>query len=944
MANENTEKKNYKDSLNLPKTDFPIRPDHKADAENVLARWKAEDLYKKSFEQNKGSEKWILHDGPPYANGNIHLGSSYNKMLKDIISKAQRMLGKHVPITPGWDCHGLPIEFKVSQDKPGLSRIDLKKACREFASKWINIQREEFKALAVLMNWDYPYLTMSPDYEAKALRAFGQFVEDGFIERKNKTVPWCASCQTVLATAEIEYKDRKDPSIFVPFSLMPEYAEKISKDLKGKDVGLLIWTTTPWTLPLNRAVLLKPKTRYSVIEVNGQLVVVGSVLVDKACAAFSIDKKVVAEFDSELLEGAKAVHPFIPGQETPVILDASVLVDDGTACVHSAPGCGPEDYEVGLKNNLEIFSPLSPDGKYEEGILPKELEGMPVADGQIWVLKKLVENNKLLFKTSIRHSYPHCWRCRNGLMFRATKQWFFDLSKHGVRNKSLEEIATINMVPETSRKRLSSTIEGRLEWCLSRQRVWGIPIPALLSEDGSKVFTSKALIDFVSKGVAKEGIEYWDKVTVEELVPFVDAPKDLKLVKEQDILDVWFDSGVSQYAVLKDNPELAFPADLYIEGKDQHRGWFQSSLLTSIALNGKTCTKAIYTHGYTVDKDGQKMSKSLGNVVAPSEVIENIGVDGLRLWASSIDLKDDAIMSDILIQNVREVFRKVRNNCRFLISNLYDFDLAKDAIPVNSLYFADKCALNRLALVSEEIKAAYQDGDLTAVFHKLGDYATNDLSSFYLDIIKDRLYCDDANSKIRRAAQTTCYYILDTLTKLIAPILSITAELVSDHYQSNKKESIHLQQFFDIESLWADISKNNSTSVDEWNVFWNTVNNKVRPAIMKAIEVEREKGIIKHPLEVSLSLNLDTSKEELALVDKVLGNLASLTGQSGEQFLEELLVVSQVSFAKESNLNPSELAGLGAQVNKATGNKCQRCWKYEEGAQELCNRCLAIVK
>lgn len=942
MATENSEKKSYKDSLNLPKTDFPIRPNHKLDAEGVLARWKAEDLYKKAFDAHKGKEKFILHDGPPYANGNIHLGSAYNKMLKDIISKSQRMMGKYVPVTPGWDCHGLPIEFKVTQENKGLSRTEIKKACRAYASKWIDVQREEFKALGVVMNWEHPYLTMDPGYESKTLQAFGQFVEDGFIERKNKTVPWCAHCQTVLATAEIEYKDRKDPSIFVPFSLKPEFVDKISPGLQGRDVGLLIWTTTPWTLPLNRAVLLKPKTKYVVAEIKDQLVIVGEKLIDKLCAQFEVQKNVIAEFDSEVLEGAVSIHPFIEEQETPVILDQSVLVEDGTACVHSAPGCGPEDYEVGLKNNLEIFSPLSPDGKYTENILPGELKDMPVSDGQIWVIKKLAEKGKLLFKTSLRHPYPHCWRCRGGLMFRATKQWFFDLSKHSVRNKALEEINTMNMKPETSRKRLSSTIEGRLEWCLSRQRVWGVPIPALLSEDGSQVFTSKKLIDYVSVGVAKEGIEYWDAVTVDELKPLVEnLPEDVELVKEQDILDVWFDSGVSHYAVLKGNPELGYPADLYIEGKDQHRGWFQSSLLTSVALEGKSCTRGIFTHGYTVDEKGQKMSKSLGNVVAPKDVMDEIGMDGLRMWASSIDLKDDPIMSKILIQNVREVFRKIRNNCRFLISNLYDFDFEKDAIPTKDLYFADKYALSKLAKLNKEIKESYVDADFTAVFHKLGDYAAIDLSSFYLDIVKDRLYCDKSDSKIRRAAQTTCYHILDTLTRLIAPVLSVTAELVSDHYQKDKKESIHLQTFSDAESIWEEATSGN-ISEEEWNAFWEAVN-KMRPAIMKAIEVEREKGTIKHPLEVALTLSLDSSDKALAVTSKVLSQLGELTGQSGEQFLEELLVVSQVNIFNDYELPKSDLPGLSLKVGQAEGNKCQRCWKYEKGATELCQRCLAIV-
>src|SRR5579872_4680016 len=490
------DKVSFKDTLNLPHTDFPIRSNPKVEDPAMIARWESETLFATTTRHNEGKEKFILHDGPPYSNGHIHMGHAYNKVLKDISTKSQRMLGKHVPVIPGWDNHGLPIEHKVNQEQPNLPPIELKKACREYAQKWVDIQRTEFKNLGVLMDWNHAYLTMSPGYEASILRAFGVFVADGYIERKNKTVPWCPFDQTVLATAEIEYEDRKDPSIYVKFPLDDDALAKILPDLVGKDVSLLIWTTTPWTLPLNRAVLMHPATTYTVLETLGTYIIVGKELADKICAAAQIGNNSVAELNSQDLAGAgiKISHPFIKNLKVPLIPDQSVELGEGTAFVHCAPGCGPQDYEVGVKNNLEIYSPISPDGKYTFGIHPEELEGMPVTDGQIWVIKKLAELNKLFYKTTIKHSYPHCWRCHNGLIFRATRQWFCDLEKGNLKQRVLEAIQKIVTIPEKSINRLHATIEGRLEWCLSRQRVWGVPIPALLCEKCDYTYVTQGLI------------------------------------------------------------------------------------------------------------------------------------------------------------------------------------------------------------------------------------------------------------------------------------------------------------------------------------------------------------------------------------------------------------------------------------------------------------------
>lgn len=984
MAEHNPPDQNkvsFKDTLNLPHTDFPIRANAAIDDVQMVKRWQEQDLFTQSFEHNAGSEKYILHDGPPYANGNIHIGHAYNKILKDITTKAQRMMGKHVPVTPGWDCHGLPIELKVTQENPGLKGAELKKACRVYAQKWIDVQREEFKRLGVLMDWDRPYLTMDFEYEAAILRAFGNLVDAQYIERKNKTVPWCMSCQTVLATAEIEYQDRKDPSIYVLFQLEQAVVDRMFKPLEGKPVNILIWTTTPWTLPLNRAVTMRPQADYAVLNVNGVYVTVGKQLADSVCALLGVEKQVVAEFvaDELVTQGARAHHPFIEGLIVPLLLDQSVLLQDGTAFVHCAPGAGPEDYEIGVRNKLPIYSPVGPDGKYTDEVMPTELVGMSVNDGQIWVIKKLAELNRLLFKQNIKHSYPHCWRCHHGLIFRATKQWFCDLSKNNLKNRTLNVIDTIETVPEKSISRLKATIEGRLEWCLSRQRVWGVSIPAIICTSCDYTHINKDFVDQVASQVAQFGIEYWDTATLADLLPKNFAcPKcaGTHFAKEHDILDVWFDSGVSHYAVLKANPALAFPADIYLEGKDQHRGWFQSSLLTSMILNDTPPMKTIMTHGFTVDAHGHKMSKSIGNVVAPQQMIDTLGTDGLRLWASSIDCSGDAVISETLVKNVQEVFRKIRNTCRFLLSNLYDFDIERDVVALEKLSLIDQYALQELYRVNAEVIEGYNRYDFTAIFHILGDYCSVELSSFYVDIVKDRLYVEKANGHERRGAQTACWYILDTLTRLMAPILSFTAEQVSDYYQKDKKQSIHLQQFNNLSDVWEvlvrDISVKDLDAIkrdmnlpfklirpaqeaafmiesisvaEQYEQRWEMLRS-MRSAILKAIEQQREQNIIKHSLEASMQIYIDSEAPFASLFNDFVTDVKKL-GQAPEQFFKEFVIVSDFKISsQQGDLPVSSYPGLYVVVSRATGIKCPRCWQWQESTHEhgLCDRCQAVLK
>lgn len=942
-------KNNYKNTLNLPRTDFPIRSNPKVDDPAMIERWEQEDLATATFTVNEGKEKFILMDGPPYANGPIHLGHAYNKTLKDIVAKSQRMQNKHVPVVPGWDCHGLPIELKVTQANPGLSRAELKKACRAYANEWIAAQMKDFKRLGVQNDWKRPYTTMDFAYEADTLRAFGVMVEKGYIERKNKSVPWCYSCQTVLATAEIEYQERKDPSIYVLFALTSDSVQKLLPDLAGQTVSVCIWTTTPWTLPLNRSVVLKPDTTYVVLDINQKLVIVAHVLADKLCATMGVEKKCVATFATNAFSSKElfVYNPLLHNKVVPILLDGSVLLEDGTACVHNAPGAGPEDYEVGVKNGLEIFSPVAADGTMTSEIEIPELVGMSVDDAQIWVFKKLAEVGALLHKTSLRHSYPHCWRCHKGLIFRATKQWFCNLLHDNLKNKAIALIDGIHMLPEASHNRFKATIENRLEWCFSRQRVWGVPITALLCVGCDWAHIDASLIKKVADAVEQEGIEFWDTVSVADVMPsglICKRCHGTTFKKEQDILDVWFESGVSHYAVLQKNPALAFPADMYLEGKDQHRAYFQSSLLTSVAINNAPCMKTIVTHGFTVDQTGRKMSKSIGNVVSPQEIIDEIGTDCLRLWAASIDCSGEAVVSEKLLSNVQEVFRKVRNTCRFLLSNLYDFDMHKDAIPVDQLRVVDAYALAQLAAFNQKIIRLYNEYNFTAIFHALGDYCSVDLSAFYLDIIKDRLYVEKADGNLRRSAQTVCFYILDALTKAMAPILSFTAEQLSDQYQKGKAKSIHLQAFADFSAIQNNMRKRDQIEVLCNEQIWKLIKD-VRSALLKAIELQREKQMIKHPLEARLVIYFDTTHAEQKKLADFFGQLVTV-GQTVESFFKELLVVSQVVLQNNAHeLAELQVAGLFVRVDTAKGTKCPRCWQWIEAkhADTVCDRCAAIV-
>jgi isoleucyl-tRNA synthetase len=962
--NDKELKNPFQGTLNLPQTEFPIRAMAGETEPKILKRWIDERLYEKAMEDN-GRKKFILHDGPPYANGNIHLGTALNKCLKDFVTKSKRMMGHYVPFVLGWDCHGMPIEYKmmkeqgIEQTKEITDRVAFKKLCRDYASGWIATQREEFKELGVIADWTNPYITMEPSYEAATLRAFAMFVGKGFIERKGKTVPWCSTCQTALAGAEIEHKERKDPSCYILFALENQAARKafpfIFEKTPDLTINLLIWTTTPWTIPLNRAVALHPSAVYSVLQgrLPNEAFIVAKALGEQVCKLLELPHIELAEFDSIVLGGKPLHHPLDPSLTVPVILEEGVALTDGTACVHSAPGCGPEDYLMGLKNNLEIYSPLSSDGKYTSDIRPLELDGMNIIDGQWWVLKKLAELDRLMHKSSIKHSYPHCWRCRNGLMFRATDQWFCSLQRNDIVKKAVEATEQINFIPDWGKNRLQAFVQTRSEWCISRQRQWGVPIPAVLCGDCGKAFLDEKFIVAVADQVQTEGIEFWDRMTAPELhkrgmlvndFACSCGNKDLNKFKlERDILDVWFDSGVSSYAVLRQDKRLRFPADLYLEGSDQHRGWFQSSLFCSLVVNETPYASSILTHGYVVDENKLKMSKSVGNVIAPQDIIKKYSRDILRLWVASSAYENDIVISEKLLGNLAEVYRKIRNTCRFMISNLNDYDNSTDAVEFKNLRALDQYILSKLLGLNEEVLKELEQFHFASVMQLINNFCTNDLSSEYLDILKDRLYCDAPTSLARRSAQTTMYLILDQLAHLMAPVLSFLAEEVSDYYMQNKKvESIHLNTMpvlKDMWEVWQEAGLAQSVACLAWKGL-----QQVRSAVLKELEGLRQQGTIRQSMEAHVTLYFDDSSESGVALTTLLAFIEKREDLS--RFLQDWFIVSSVTLKRDKEaLSATDAAWIYVGAVKASGEKCPRCWQWRTqiDARGLCGRCAQNV-
>ncbi len=909
----------YKDTLNLPKTPFPMRGNLPVKEKDMLARWQEIDLYRKMTEARKDSPAFILHDGPPYANGNIHLGTALNKILKDIIIKAKFMTGHRADYIPGWDCHGLPIEHQVEknvkQKKLELSKLETRKECRAYARQFIDIQREEFKRLGGIGDWDHPYITMDFDYQATIIEEAAKFFIRGEVYRKKKPVYWCLSCETALAEAEIEYDTKRSSSIYVKFPYTGE-REPVFAGYPDKPVHMLIWTTTPWTLPANLAIAVHPDFTYVTVETDKEVyIVLKDLLEDVMRRAGITGYRVIGEIDPETLRGLAFRHPFIDRQSVIIFADY-VAADTGTGAVHTAPGHGEEDYETGLKYGLDIYSPVN-----EKGVFIDEVEffkGMNVWEANPKVIEKLKELGLLLHTEEIEHSYPHCWRCKKPVIFRATEQWFVSMDSHGLRQKALAEVDRTRWIPSWGRDRIYNMLSVRPDWCISRQRTWGIPITIFYCEKCREPFWSEASFARVVEAVRQSGADVWFEKDAAHFLP--DGTKcghcgNTAFSKEQDILDVWFDSGVSWAAVCKKRRELEYPADLYLEGSDQHRGWFHSSLLTSVGNEGHAPYKAVLTHGFVVDGSGRKMSKSLGNVIAPNEVIEKFGAEILRLWVTYEDYRDDIKISKDIINRLVETYRRIRNTLRFLHANINeDFEPGRDTVPYEGLSLLDRWLLSRLARLIDRVRESYDNYTLHSIYHAVHNFCTVDLSALYLDIVKDRIYVEHADARKRRASQTVMYETLTTLVKLIAPVLSSTADEMWSYLKGYvAEESVFLAQF-----PAADRNLINGVIEEKWERIW-----RIRELANKKIEEKRTAKEIGHSLDTKVII--DAPDEDHAALMEL-----------GDE-LKDVFIVSQIEVRKA--------AALDVTVVRAEGDKCERCWQYDTNIlrdgkfPNVCKRC-----
>ncbi len=922
----------YKETLNLPKTDFPMKANLAVKELEILEKWTGDGLYQKIRERSKHKEKFILHDGPPYANGHIHMGTALNKILKDIVVKAAAMQGYDATYVPGWDCHGLPIEHQVDK-KLGKAKVDMTKRqireeCRKYAEKFLDIQREEFKRLGVLADWDNPYLTMDYKYEAQIVRELGKFMDNGSLYKSLKPIHWCARCRTALAEAEVEYDDHTSPSIYVRFPVKSDIGESFP-DLAGKEVSVLIWTTTPWTLPANLAVCVHPNFEYSVVESDGRVYILAKELLNEVAEKCSLGNlQTLLEIKGDELEGLVCQHPFID-RESKLILGDHVTLEQGTGCVHTAPGHGQEDYAIGMQYGLEVYNPVDDHGKFISDV--EHFGGMEVFSANKDIIAKLEEDGFLLFTESIKHSYPHCWRCKKPILFRATPQWFISLEKEDLRSKAIAQIKNTQWVPSWGMERIFNMVEGRPDWCVSRQRSWGVPITVFYCRGCGETLASQAVANHVADIVEKEGADVWFDDDIAKLLPQgtkCEKCGEADFEKENDILDVWFDSGVSHAAVLEARDGLTWPADMYLEGSDQHRGWFQSSLLTSVGTRGSAPYKKVLTHGYVVDGKGKKMSKSAGNVIAPEKIIKQYGAEILRLWVASENYREDIRVSGEILKRLTEAYRKIRNTFKFILGNLDDFDPEKDKVEFEGLFEIDKLMLHRLQKLINRIHKAYAEHNYHVLYHSFQNFCTVDLSSFYLDILKDRLYTFKPNSKGRRAAQTVIYKILWDMVRLTAPVLSFTAEEVWRYIPGRDPEmgSVHMASF----------PEESTENIDEKLAEkWEKIV-AIRSEVSKALEISRREKTIGQSLDAQVDLYVP---EELHGI---------LSGEDSD--LCSLFIVSSVNLLPEKNALEDayageEVSGLKIGVSQAGGKKCSRCWMYQTSVgtdanhPEICERC-----
>lgn len=919
----------YDDTINLMRTDFPMRANLPEREPQILKFWNDIDIYRLVQEKTKGRPKFILHDGPPYANGHIHLGHTLNKVLKDIIVKYYSMTGYDAPYVPGWDTHGLPIEQQAIKDL-GIDRhrtnvLEFRRHCKEYALKYVAIQREEFKRLGVRGDWENPYLTLEPNFEAAQIGVFGDMAKKGYIYKGLKPVYWCADCETALAEAEVEYNDKESDSIYVKFPL-----KDANELFDTKDSYILIWTTTPWTLPANTGIALNPEYDYVLARVGKEKYVIAKGLLEQVAQEVGWSNyEILAEFKGREMEEAICRHPFFDRDST-VVLGSHVTLEQGTGCVHTAPGHGDEDFKVGREYDLPVISPLD-----DRGVFTKEggrFEGMFCQDANKAIIEELEKRNMLVWAGRIIHQYPHCWRCKKPIIYRATEQWFASID--GFREKTLEEIDKVKWVPAWGRDRIYNMVRDRGDWCISRQRTWGVPIPIFYCKSCLNYVINDITINHLKQIFAKEGSDAWFAREAKDLLPEgFKCPHcgGQEFTKEKDIMDVWFDSGSSHIAVLESRPELRWPSDMYLEGSDQHRGWFNSSISTAVAVRGQAPYRIVLTHGFLVDEQGRKQSKSLGNVIDPLVLTQEMGADILRLWVSSADYRSDVAASDNIMRQTAEAYRKIRNTCRFILGNLYDFDPDKDMVAYRDMGMLDRWALGRLQRLIQRVTKAYENYEFHIVYHAIHNFCTVDMSSLYLDIVKDRLYTTLPDNKDRRATQTVMYNVIQALVRMLTPILAFTTEEIWQ-YLRTEKDPISVQL-----TDWPQADE--SLIDEELELRWEKVM-KVRAVVAKSLEEARQKKIIGHSL---------AAKVIIGLTPEYLGDLETVPE------LEKVFIVSEVELrpwaeVEEPCTSLEEVEGVRVKTEKAKGEKCERCWVFspEVGRSEkhptLCPKCVEVVE
>jgi isoleucyl-tRNA synthetase len=938
----------YKATLNLPRTDFPMRANLPQREPAFLERWESLDLYRHLRERGADRPLWVLHDGPPYANGHIHMGTALNKVLKDLVVKSKTMLGHNAVYVPGWDCHGLPIEHQVDKEL-GLDRLtaDVRQAmdpaekrrrCRAYALRFIDIQRDEFRRLGVFGDWRRPYQTMAAAYQATIVREFGRFVGKGIVYKGLKPVHWCMYCKTALAQAEVEYEEQRTRSVYVKFPLLaphPDFPD-------APRPALVVWTTTPWTLPANLAVAVQPDEAYAAIEAGGETLIVAAALADQVVKIAGLEASGRRPtFPGRRLEGVSYRHPWIE-RTGRVALAPFVAMDTGTGLVHIAPGHGEEDYELGRSLGLEILNPVDDDGRFVAGV--EHFAGLTVWEANPRITEHLAARGLLVAEVPITHTYPHCWRCKNPTLFRATEQWFISLDQDGLRRRALEAIRGVRWIPPWGEERITNMIAHRPDWTISRQRVWGVPIVAFYCQGCGAILLEERVVEHVAALMrAGEGADEWYLRDAARLVPAgtrCAACGGTAFRKESDILDVWFDSGCSHAAVLESHPELRWPADMYLEGSDQHRGWFHSSLLEGVGTRQAAPYRAVLTHGFVVDGEGRKMSKSLGNVVAPADVIARYGAEVLRVWAASEDYTEDIRLSEEILSHLAEAYRRIRNTCRFLLGNLADFVPERDAVPDARLHELDRWALCRLGRVVTRVRGAYDDYQFHVAFQTLHNFCAVDLSALYLDVLKDRLYTQAAAGPGRRAAQTACWRILDGLVRLMAPVLTFTAEEVWDHLPgADKAPSVHLTDFPEAPAAWLDPALE-----ADWERLL-----AVRAEVSRALELARAQKLIGAGLEATVSLY--AADPALAdLLERKAGVLRDLFIVSGVERVVGAPADGLESGPTEVVLRDGRVAALAVRVRRAPGRKCERCWVWSEAVgsdpvhADLCERCLPLIR